>query len=872
MRYRYFLTIILVVLAILLYVVGTSHSAPPIKTTLPNLVITNIVTLEDFDDVLTKLDLGFNDFGGNMGAINDEYLPQSTLFCATVQACALRLDWDFVSEDEIFTGYFFSLFGLTDTLTTFNGTITETLSFPEHTLDLDDIDGALIDPAGARQFTDICLELTYDAAQSVQLRLELNDTVGGVRFTRKTIVGSATPQTICWDFRNTFTVPLGNPDLDINLAKLFTLVIEQSNIGDGINNPLAGRLDIHHIWFTLDKNESEPVDDQALLDLMEKRAYQYFLDWSSRKSDSLSIPQDRSTFGDLLTVGGIGFGLPAHVIAAERGWISRTQAATHTVNVLRVLDDASAFGPESVDRRGYKGWFYHFFGTNGKRKLNFDFADTTTVNEALNTVELSTIDTGLALMGVLAAQSYFDDLADPTEIEIRQRAQNIYDRVEWDFMLEPELQQFYLGWKPNEENEGPSFEIPDDNALGHYSGTITDSHTLDFYTDEALIVILLAAGSTTHPVTPSAYYQLQWDRSEQGLIRTFPGALFTYQFLPAFMDTQNFLQCDSVSWHANARQAILETIEYSEINTTYLTYGSDAWGVSAAEGPFDAYHAYGVPPVAVNTLPEQDGTVTYYGMMSAASFGDDLQQRTVSALRNGWTRGHWHPRFGLPDAFNDEIQQAMSPTATFTAPLTSTVLLRQNGPWVQRSLFAIDQGPMLLHLENARSGLIWNLMAQNPNIQRGLERLRAAQIVLEGETGMGDGQVMQRGAASDLKTMLLKSTESITLPFTLGAAAHYTVSVQYSNDNNNLAPSETISLSINGVSLEQFVAEDTGDGGSGWNIFASSGSLGSIELQPGLHEVEISVTGGDDFGVEIDAVFLEQEVQCIFLPVILRNN
>ena len=847
MRFRNFLAIVLFVLTMLMYVVGSSHSATSIKTTLPylntNIVNTNIVTIEDFEDILTNLDLGFNDFGGNMGAINDAYLPQSTLFCATPQACAIRLDWDFGSGGEIFTGYFFSLFGLTDTLTTFDGTITETLSFPEHTLNLNNIDGALIDPVGTRQFADICLELTYDAAESVKLRLELNDTANGVRFTRKTIAGNASPQTICWDFRDEFTVPSGNPDLDPHLAKLFTLVIEQRNVGDGVNNPLTGRLDIHHVWFTLDQNESEPVDDQALLDLMEKRSYQYFLDWSSRKPASRDIPQDRSTFGDLLTVGGIGFGIPAHIIGAERGWANRADSAIRVLNILRVLDDPAAFGPESVGRIGHRGWFYHFLGVDGRRKLNFDFPETT-IDESLNTVELSSIDTGLALMGVLAAQSYFDASIDPVEAEIRNRAQNIYDRVEWDYMLEPALQQYYLGWKPNEEFEGPAFEIPDADSLGNYSGIPGNPATLDYYTDEALILLLLGIGSDTHPIPPQAYQKIILDRDEAGLIRTYPGALFTYQFYHAFIKPN----CEAV-WYNNSRHAIQNVIDYATSNTSgFATYGPTAWGISANEGPFDSYGANGAPNVAVNSVPEEDGSITYYAMMSAAGYGNDLRQEAITALRAGWERGHWHPRFGLPDAFHSDISEIQAPSDA----------LRQSGAWQQRALFAIDQGPMLLHLENANSGLIWELLDNNPNIQRAFDRIvtpTPARIVLQGEDGTGQGIIMPRSNAWGDETVWLHSGESRTMTFSSPSGDAAVLSVRYSNDNSGA--SETVTLLYDGIEVDSFVAEDTGDGGNGWNAFVWSKEMSTSALTSGDHSVTVAVAGGDGFGIEIDAVTLD---------------
>ncbi len=828
------------------------------------------VQLEDFSDIVTSVDRGFNDFSGNMSSINKESKPYGLidLECSDGDQCALRLEWDFsISDDpEAFTGIFLSLFGLTDTQVTFDGQTVETVSFPEHSLDLDDIDGALNEPDGARSYLNICVELSCQGAEDLMLRVELKDTQGGVRFTRLPFPGSPAPQVQCWDFRDpqSYGIPAGH-DLDIHHAKVLTFIIERQHIADAVRNPERGAIDIQRIWFTSNRQEIQPEDDQELLDLLARRTYQYFLDWLSRKPASLGIPQDRSTFGDLLTAGGIGFALPAHIVAAERNWIARSEAAAHVLGVLRVLDEQAAFGPEPLGRIGHQGWLYHFLGVDGRRKLNFDFPDSPR-NEALDTVELSTIDTGLAIMGVLAAQSYFDN-DDSVEVEIRERAQAIYDRVNWAFMLEPASQQFYLGWKPNEQREGTPFEIPDPAGQGSYSGTTSNPATLDFYTDEALIVSLLAVGSTTHPVPAWVYCAWERVRDEQGFIRTFPGALSTYQFFRAFLDapTLDLPSCpaeDPVNWFENSREAMLRAIAYAETNPrSFQTYGPLAWGVSAAEGPSDRYRAYGAPPLALNPEPEEDGTVTYYAMLSAVGFGDDLRGRALSALRRAWERGHWHPRFGLPDAFNDDISQA----DLTVEPGTDNRMLRQSGPWMQRALFAIDQGPMLLHLENERSGLIWNLMEQNPNIQRALERLRnedlnpptaPVQIVLEGEAGSGDGQVMPRSEASGQKTVWLHAGESRTLSFQLSAGARYSLSVRYSNDN--FGPLETVDVAVDGVNVGQFAAQDTGGFGLGWNVFESSGTIGSVDLQPGAHEVTVSVTGGDGYGVEIDVVTLDR--------------
>jgi hypothetical protein len=475
-----------------------------------------------------------------------------------------RFSWDFsISGDqEAFTGIFSSLFGLTDTQATFDGSMINTVAFPEHTLDLDRIDGALNEPGGPRRLLEVCVELAYQGGEDLLLRVELKDLSGGVRFTRLPFVSSTSPQRHCWDFRDPFfyRIPAGR-DLDLHEAKELTLIIERQHVGDEVSNPERGTLDLRRLWFVVDRDDLQPADDQALLDLTARRAYQYFLDWSSRKPPSAGIPQDRSTFGDLLTVGGIGFALPAHIIAAERGWIARSEAAMHILNVLRTLDDPNAFGPEPTGRIGHHGWFYHFLGTDGRRKLNFDFLETPNVNETLNTVELSTIDTGLALMGVLAAQSYFQG-DDPAEVEIRTRAQVIYDRVDWRFLLrqttpeDPDHQQFYLGWKPHEPRTGPPFEVPDAAGEGTYSGTPGDPATLDFYTDEALIVTLLALGSTTHTVPVEVYCAWKRARDPDGFVRTYPGSLFTFRSYAALLSRSSAGRARECPWKLSWRLSL----------------------------------------------------------------------------------------------------------------------------------------------------------------------------------------------------------------------------------------------------------------------------------------------------------------------------
>ncbi|MGH8592059.1 MAG: glucoamylase family protein [Gammaproteobacteria bacterium] len=736
----------------------------------------------------------------------------------------------------------------------------QTVRFPEHGLNLDNVDAPLAEPGGARRLERLEARVRYRGREPLIVRLELEDTRGRKRFARFEVKRSSGIRTLTWKFRNSGSFrEAQRRRFDLKSAKVVILVIERRHLADGVTNPRHGTLDIHGISFVPNRPEVEPGDPEARRDLLARRALQYFFDWTSRKPGSQGIPQDRSTFADLLTVGGIGFALPAYIIAAEHGFITRADAANRTVAVLRILDNDAAFSPGRVGFLGHRGFFYHFLGVDGRRKLNFDFAETP-IDESRNTVELSTIDTSLALLGVLTAQSYFSG-GDAIEAEIRSRAQAIYERVDWPFMLEPVSQQFFLGWKPNEQRDGPAFEFPDSSGQGRFSGIPGDPATWDFYTDEVLLITLMALGSTTHPVPDAVYCAFVRNRSASGLIRSFPGSLFTYQFLHAFIDTDALgdLICPGQpveDWFANSQLAMRTGIDYAVSNPSgFPTYGPEAWGITACEGPEDGYHAYGAPPLAIQNPPEEDGTIAYYGMLSAASYGPDLLGRADSALAAAWDRGHWHYRFGLPDAFHSDV-------AGIVAQHPEIPWVRRAGPWLQRALFAIDQGPTLLHLENTRSRLIQDLLAGNPNIVRGLARLpRQAQapsvIRIEGEsTAVGDGIIIDRSNASGLKTVSLQSDQSRTWQIQSPASARYTVAVRYSNDN--FGPLDDVEVLVDGGSVNHFAAQDTGDFGFGWNVFVETGSLGTVDLAAGEHDVRVKVTGGDGFGVEVDAITFDR--------------
>ncbi len=142
--------------------------------------------------------------------------------------------------------------------------------------------------------------------------------------------------------------------------------------------------------------------------------------------------------------------------------------------------------------------------------------------------------------------------------------------------------------------------------------------------------------------------------------------------------------------------------------------------------------------------------------------------------------------------------------------------------------------------------------ASNTFVSTGLKTM-----TVEAERGSGHGKIMWRSKASGKKTVLLHANQVRAMKFTLSSAGEFLFAIRYSNDNDNSAPSETVFISIDGSPLGSFVAEDTGDGGAGWNTFRTAGNIGSRSLAAGKHRIRISASGGDLYGIEIDCAKLK---------------
>ena len=164
-------------------------------------------------------------------------------------------------------------------------------------------------------------------------------------------------------------------------------------------------------------NYSLSAQEEAMLDSIQRKTFLYFL---NEHHPEKGIVKDRAASWAPASIASTGFGIPCFAIGVERNYITRKQAAEITLNILKFFANSSQSADTNAS--GYKGFYYHFLRMNsGTREWK---------------CELSTIDTGILMMGIIFARNYYN-LDDETEKQIRELAGFLLGRMDWDFVQMP---------------------------------------------------------------------------------------------------------------------------------------------------------------------------------------------------------------------------------------------------------------------------------------------------------------------------------------------------------------------------------------------------------------------------------------------------
>lgn len=422
--------------------------------------------------------------------------------------------------------------------------------------------------------------------------------------------------------------------------------------------------------------DADAAMSEETLAKLQRDTFGYFL---KETNTANGMVPDNTRQDSHASIAAIGFALTAYTIGVERGFISRAEAIQRTLTTLRFFKDSEQ--SEGANATGYKGFYYHFlYMDSGRRAWES---------------ELSTIDSTYVLAGALTAASYFNDDT-REEHEIRSLAEELYARADWQWALNGG-ETVSMGWKPECGYLPPRWE-------GY---------------NEALILYLLALASPTYPI-PAASYKAQMQtycwKQLYGHEFLYAGPLFIHQLSHMWIDFRaiqdEFMREKGIDYFENSRRATYVQQQYAIRNPLdYKGYGEHCWGITASDGPgptslkiegvercFFDYTARGIP------YGPDDGTIAPWAAVASLPFAPEI---VLPALQH----------------FND-VYPEMTSEYGFKCSFNPTFdSENQSKPgWISKGYYGLDQGPIVMMIENYRTGFLWELMKQCPYIVEGLRK------------------------------------------------------------------------------------------------------------------------------------------------------
>lgn len=371
------------------------------------------------------------------------------------------------------------------------------------------------------------------------------------------------------------------------------------------------------------------------------------------------LARERNTSGDVVTTGGSGFGIMAIPVAVSRNFISRSQGLERTQKIVTFL---------TTKAKRYHGAFPHW--------LNGATGETVPFSAKDNGADL--VETSFLMQGLLVARQYFSR-SDAAESALRKDIDALWQGVEWDWFRQGDKNVLYWHWSPD---QGWAINQP-----------ITGWN-------ESLITYVLAAASPTHSV-PKAVYDQGWTRS--GNFRS--GKSFYSVTLPLgpdlggplFLAHYSFLGLNPKKMKDSYTDYFTQNRNHTLINYNYCVdnpkkyygYSNRCWGLTASDIP-DGYTA---------SSPTNDrGIIAPTAALASMPYTPEESMRALKFYYYVLGDKLWG-EYGFRDAFS--LDQ----------------------PWFANSYLAIDQGPIIIMIENHRSGLVWNLLMSAPEVQKGLKDL-----------------------------------------------------------------------------------------------------------------------------------------------------
>ncbi|MFN0135609.1 MAG: glucoamylase family protein [Phycisphaerae bacterium] len=421
--------------------------------------------------------------------------------------------------------------------------------------------------------------------------------------------------------------------------------------------------------------------DSKLLDEVQHSCFQYF--WKEVGSPA-KLAKDRLKI-EVASIAAVGFQLGSLPIGVERKWITREQGVERAATILRSLYDRK-------DNKKF-GMYMHFpdHGDAGPCKLNYAH-------------EASTVDSSILFAGAMAAASYFGG-------EVADITQKMLHDANWKAFADGPDGFLRMAWHVERG-------APLNGDVGHFT-----KHAWHIASCEEHLIYFLGAGSPNpaHALPPETYYrvsrQLGAYKDGPPFVLSAQGTLFHYFFSHCWIAYRQF-DADTpadfgsknprVDWFENSRRATLAHRQRCiDLSSRHKTLSENIWGLSAAASR-DGYIVPEIMPNRANKEQLFEGTVAPYAAGSAIMFTPAESVAALRAMRD--LKG----KDGKPFVWRDPAEGGYGFLDSFN--------LDQNH--AEPDYTGIDQGPMIIAIENARTGLIWKLFMQHPVAKAAVERLR----------------------------------------------------------------------------------------------------------------------------------------------------
>ena len=373
------------------------------------------------------------------------------------------------------------------------------------------------------------------------------------------------------------------------------------------------------------------------------------------------MARERNTSGEIVTTGGTGFGIMSMLVGIKRNFITRTDGLSRIRTIVTFLKNNCTT---------FHGAFSHW--VNGTTGATIPFS---TLDNGGDLVE-----TSFLMQGLLTARQYFNSATDANEIDLRNKINVLYNAVEWTWYRQNNQNILTWHWSPTN-----NFAI---NA--QIRGW-----------DEALITYVMAASSPTFPI-PRIVYDNGW--ASNGGIRN-NNNYFGYTLPmgpsnggPLFFEHYSFLGINPNGLNDPYANYQTQVINHTKINYEYCKanphnyngYSNAIWGLTASDDNVSGYSAH---------EPNNDiGVISPTAAISSIPYTPTESLRALKFFYYKLGDRLWGP-YGFYDAFN----------------LTNI--------WFANSYLAIDQGPMIVMIENYRSGMLWNLFTSCPEVKTGMLNL-----------------------------------------------------------------------------------------------------------------------------------------------------